>query len=69
MSATAHNIEKPAPETVFGFWVYIMTDCMIFASLFAVFAVQRSTYAAGRMAICSICWYAAQSFSKEYLGA
>ena len=47
MSATAHNVEKPASETVFGFWVYIMTDCMIFASLFVVFAVQRSAYAGG----------------------
>jgi cytochrome o ubiquinol oxidase subunit III len=47
MSATAHHIEKPTPETVFGFWVYIMTDCMIFASLFAVFAVQRTQYAGG----------------------
>jgi cytochrome o ubiquinol oxidase subunit 3 len=46
MSAT-HTLEKPAPETVFGFWVYIMTDCMIFASLFAVFAVQRTQYAGG----------------------
>jgi cytochrome o ubiquinol oxidase subunit 3 len=35
------------PETVFGFWVYIMTDCMVFASLFAVFAVQRTQYAGG----------------------
>jgi cytochrome o ubiquinol oxidase subunit 3 len=47
MSVTAHHVEKPTPETVFGFWVYIMTDCMIFASLFAVFAVQRTQYAGG----------------------
>lgn len=40
-------MEHHAPETVFGFWVYIMTDCMIFASLFAVFAVQRTAYAGG----------------------
>lgn len=26
-------------KTVFGFWVYIMTDCVLFASLFAVYAV------------------------------
>lgn len=25
--------------TVFGFWVYLMTDCVLFASLFAVYAV------------------------------
>jgi cytochrome o ubiquinol oxidase subunit 3 len=26
-------------KTVFGFWVYLMTDCVLFASLFAVYAV------------------------------
>ena len=26
-------------RTVFGFWVYIMSDCALFASLFATFAV------------------------------
>ncbi len=30
---------------IFGFWVYLMTDCVLFASLFAVFAVLRhNTY-------------------------
>jgi cytochrome o ubiquinol oxidase subunit 3 len=36
------EIFKPEPEdskTVFGFWVYLMTDCVLFASLFAVYAV------------------------------
>jgi cytochrome o ubiquinol oxidase subunit 3 len=27
--------------TIFGFWVYIMTDCVLFASLFATYAVLR----------------------------
>lgn len=32
-------------KTVFGFWVYIMTDCVLFASLFAVYAVlHRNTF-------------------------
>lgn len=32
-------------KTIFGFWVYLMTDCVLFASLFATFAVLRnSTY-------------------------
>ncbi len=37
-------IEKYDQETktLFGFWVYIMTDCIVFASLFAVFAVLRN---------------------------
>lgn len=26
-------------RTLFGFWVYIMTDCVLFASLFATYAV------------------------------
>ena len=29
-------------KSLFGFWVYIMTDCVLFASLFAVFAVLRN---------------------------
>lgn len=28
-------------KTVFGFWVYLMTDCVLFASLFATYAVLR----------------------------
>lgn len=41
-----HDHEAIADErTVFGFWVYIMTDCILFGSLFATFAVLRnSTY-------------------------
>ncbi len=26
-------------RTIFGFWVYLMTDCVLFASLFATYAV------------------------------
>src|ERR1700716_2921925 len=29
-------------KTTFGFWVYIMTDCVLFASLFATYAVLRN---------------------------
>ena len=28
-------------KIVFGFWVYLMSDCVLFASLFATFAVLR----------------------------
>jgi cytochrome o ubiquinol oxidase subunit III len=28
-------------KVVFGFWIYIMTDCLLFASLFATHAVLR----------------------------
>lgn len=29
-------------KTIFGFWVYIMTDCILFASLFATYAVLHN---------------------------
>jgi cytochrome o ubiquinol oxidase subunit 3 len=29
-------------STVFGFWIYLMTDLVLFASLFAVYATMRS---------------------------
>ncbi len=36
----ARNEERQAADkTLFGFWVYLMTDCVLFASLFAVYAV------------------------------
>lgn len=32
-------------KTIFGFWVYIMTDCVLFASLFATYAaLHQNTY-------------------------
>jgi cytochrome o ubiquinol oxidase subunit III len=40
-SMEPHNTEK----TVLGFWIYLMTDCVLFASLFAVYAVLHgNTY-------------------------
>jgi cytochrome o ubiquinol oxidase subunit 3 len=29
-------------KTLFGFWTYLMTDCILFATLFATFAVLRN---------------------------
>lgn len=34
-------------KTQFGFWVYIMTDCVLFASLFATYAVLHNATAGG----------------------
>ena len=34
-------------RTTFGFWVYIMTDCILFATLFATYAVLRGSTAGG----------------------
>lgn len=37
------DTDKPT----FGFWIYIMTDCVLFATLFATFAVLRNNTAGG----------------------
>lgn len=34
-------------KTSSGFWLYLMTDCILFASLFAVYAVLRESTAGG----------------------
>lgn len=34
--------QEAEAKTIFGFWVYIMTDCVLFATLFATFAVLRN---------------------------
>lgn len=44
--AARHGEEEDA-KTIFGFWVYIMTDCVLFASLFAAFAVLRANTSGG----------------------
>jgi len=44
------HIEKASTrdhKTIVGFWVYLMTDCLLFASLFATYAVLRNSTAAG----------------------
>ena len=37
----------PENGTSLGFWIYLMSDCLIFASLFATYAVLGKSYAAG----------------------
>lgn len=40
--------EPPAPNgTLIGFWIYLMSDCFIFASLFVAYAVLGNHYAGG----------------------
>ena len=41
------HAEEHADNAVFGFWVYLMTDCILFACLFATYAVLRPNYAGG----------------------
>jgi cytochrome o ubiquinol oxidase subunit 3 len=37
----------PEHGTMLGFWLYLMSDCLIFASLFAAYAVLGRNYAGG----------------------
>jgi cytochrome o ubiquinol oxidase subunit 3 len=37
----------PDNGTVLGFWLYLMSDCLVFACLFAVYGVLGRSYAAG----------------------
>ena len=51
-AAPAHNrflVLEHHPEngTLLGFWLYLMSDCLIFACLFACHAVLGRSYAAG----------------------
>jgi cytochrome o ubiquinol oxidase subunit 3 len=49
--STTYNEEVKHPDTVamqtFGFWLYLMSDLIIFATLFATFAVFSRSYAGG----------------------
>ncbi len=44
-----HLAHEPHPEngTALGFWLYLMSDCLIFAALFATYGVLGRRYAAG----------------------
>ncbi len=48
---TAHTKEVAHPDTVemqtFGFWLYLMSDLILFATLFATFAVLGRNFAGG----------------------
>ncbi len=37
-----NSVTTVSAKTSFGFWVYLMTDCVLFASLFAVYAVLHN---------------------------
>ena len=44
-----HLTEDHHPEngTLLGFWLYLMSDCLVFAVLFAMYGVVGGNYAAG----------------------
>lgn len=44
-AAHQHIEEEIHSKTLFGFWMYLMTDCILFATLFATYAVlHNNTY-------------------------
>lgn len=47
--SSRYYVHEHHPEngTLLGFWLYLMSDCLIFASLFAVYAVLGRNYAGG----------------------
>ena len=45
--AGGHGHPDAGEVKVFGFWVYLMTDLILFGSIFATFAVLSSSYAGG----------------------
>jgi cytochrome o ubiquinol oxidase subunit 3 len=47
VSATEHHAHDDGSKTVFGFWIYLMSDCLIFSSLFATFGVLANNVAGG----------------------
>ena len=44
-----YHVRDHHPEngTLLGFWIYLMSDCLLFASLFASYAVLGRNYAGG----------------------
>lgn len=46
-TAEAHHAHDDGSRTVLGFWIYLMGDCLIFACLFATFAVLAENVAGG----------------------
>ena len=50
-SGTVYREEYEHPDTVanhaFGFWIYLMTDLVLFAAIFATYAVLAHSYAGG----------------------
>lgn len=45
--AAEEELHDTASMTTLGFWIYLMSDCILFAALFATFAVMRDRTAGG----------------------
>jgi cytochrome o ubiquinol oxidase subunit 3 len=48
--SSRYYVREHHPEngTLLGFWIYLMSDCLIFACLFATYAVLGRNYAGGK---------------------
>ncbi len=44
---TDEHAHPEGSSTMLGFWIYLMSDCLIFAVLFAIYGVLGASYAAG----------------------
>lgn len=42
-NSNAHLQQEIYSNTIFGFWIYLMSDCIVFATLFATYAVLHSS--------------------------
>ncbi|AFP85266.1 cytochrome o ubiquinol oxidase subunit III [secondary endosymbiont of Ctenarytaina eucalypti] len=42
-----HGHDDAGANKVFGFWIYLMSDCIMFAALFATYAVLHNSVAGG----------------------
>lgn len=47
LPSTEQDHHDPVATTAFGFWTYIMSDCLLFAALFATYVVLSRNYAGG----------------------
>jgi cytochrome o ubiquinol oxidase subunit III len=49
-NSSRYFVREHHPEngTLLGFWIYLMSDCLIFACLFATYAVLGRNYAGGK---------------------
>jgi cytochrome o ubiquinol oxidase subunit 3 len=43
----SHHHGEILKNNIFGFWIYIMSDCLLFASLFATYIVLKDSTAGG----------------------
>ena len=46
-SQHSHHDEHDDNKAIFGFWIYIMSDCILFASIFATYAVLHNNVFGG----------------------